>query len=343
MKLWKTALALALAGVLALALTGCSMLYARPNDVDLFDKDGMEAGDLWDRPVWEENDPLPSQDGGGDDPEEEISSGDDSAAAWDDGDREEQTAEDDRHTAGSGSGSSGHSAQQDWGTVYSDTLQVVIASGISAPYVIRDSSRGVVGDYSGITIEVAAELARRMGLELELREIFIGDILPVMQTGMYDMTLGSLSYTPERDTFLDFTQPYAENVQVVLVDSGGGISLDGLEAGGLTVGVQEDTLGRSALSGLDVTIESYDLASQAVEALLAGEVDAVVLDQAPARTLADMNSGVTILPDPLVEEEFSAAVAEGNDRLREGIETVLAEMRADGTLNEIVERYINAR
>ena len=131
MKLWKTALALVLAGVLALALTGCSMLYARPNDVDLFDKDGMEAGDLWDRPVREENDPLPSQDGGGDDPEEEISSGDDSAAAWDDGDREEQTAEDDRHTAGSGS--SGHSAQQDWGTVYSDTLQVVIASGISAP------------------------------------------------------------------------------------------------------------------------------------------------------------------------------------------------------------------
>ena len=342
MKLWKTALALALAGVLALALTGCSMLYARPNDVDLFDKDGMEAGDLWDRPVWEENDPLPSQDGGEEEEPAETASGD-SSAAWDDGDREEEPAETARPSGGSGSGSSGHSAQQDWGTVYSDTLQVVIASGISAPYVIRDSSRGVVGDYSGITIEVAAELARRMGLELELREIFIGDILPLMQTGMYDMTLGSLSYTPERDTFLDFTQPYAENVQVVLVHSGGGISLDGLEAGGLTVGVQEDTLGRSALSGLDVTIESYDLASQAVEALLAGEVDAVVLDQAPARTLADMNSGVTILPDPLVEEEFSAAVAEGNNRLREGIETVLAEMRADGTLNEIVERYINAR
>ena len=73
MKLWKTALALALAGVLALALTGCSMLYARPNDVDLFDKDGMEAGDLWDRPVWEENDPLPSQDGGGDAPDDRSS------------------------------------------------------------------------------------------------------------------------------------------------------------------------------------------------------------------------------------------------------------------------------
>lgn len=340
MKLWKTALALALAGVLALALTGCSMLYARPNDVDLFDKDGMEAGDLWDRPVWEENDPLPSQDGGGDDPEEEISSGDDSAAAWDDGDREEQTAEDDRHTAGSGS--SVQSPAEDWGTVEPGVLRVATEC-ILPPYEMVDPDRGVVGDYAGIEIEIAAELARRMGLELELVDTQF-DMLPTMvQAGECDLILATMQYSPSRDQILDFTQPYAENVQVVLVDSGGGISLDGLEAGGLTVGVQEDTLGRSALSGLDVTIESYDRASQAVEALLAGEVDAVVLDQAPARTLADMNSGVTILPDPLVEEEFSAAVAEGNNRLREGIETVLAEMRADGTLNEIVERYINAR
>ena len=342
MKLWKTALALAFAGVLALALTGCSMLYTRPNDVDLFDKDGMEAGDLWDRPVWEENDPLPSQDGGGDDPEEEISSGDDSAAAWDDGDREEEPAETARPSGGSGSGSSSHVSQQDWGTVEPGVLRVATEC-ILPPYEMVDPARGVVGDYAGIEIEIAAELARRMGLELELVDTQF-DILPTMvQAGECDLILATMQYSPSRDQILDFTQPYAENVQVVLVRSGGGISLDGLEAGGLTVGVQEDTLGRSALSGLDVTIESYDRASQAVEALLAGEVDAVVLDQAPARTLADMNSGVTILPDPLVEEEFSAAVAEGNDRLREGIETVLAEMRADGTLNEIVERYINAR
>lgn len=339
MKRWKTALALALAGVLALALTGCSMLYARPNDVDLFDKDGMEAGDLWDRPVWEENDPLPSQDGGEEEEPAETASGD-SSAAWDDGDREEEPAEDDRHTAGSGS--SVQSPAEDWGTVEPGVLRVATEC-ILPPYEMVDPARGVVGDYAGIEIEIAAELARRMGLELELVDTQF-DILPTMvQAGECDLILATMQYSPSRDQILDFTQPYAENVQVVLVDSGGGISLDGLEAGGLTVGVQEDTLGRSALSGLDVTIESYDLASQAVEALLAGEVDAVVLDQAPARTLADMNSGVTILPDPLVEEEFSAAVAEGNNRLREGIETVLAEMRADGTLNEIVERYINAR
>ena len=89
-------------------------------------------------------------------------------------------------------------------------------------------------------------------------------------------------------------------------------------------------------------MNGYDSGALAVQALLNGQIDAVIIDEAPAKEYVAANEGLTILPGNWVEEQYCAAVDEGNEALLNAINNALVEMIEDGTVQEILDKYITA-
>ncbi len=218
------------------------------------------------------------------------------------------------------------------------------------PYEMVADGDGVNGSgYEGIDIEIAYALADKLGLELVIDDMDFDAALLAVQNNSADMMLAGLSYSEERDEVVDFSDPYATGVQVVIVKEGSDVTLDNL--GDYMIGTQRGTTGYLYASdtpenggyGEDHVI-GYDSGVTAVQELINGTIDAVIIDNAPAQEYVSANAdaGLTILDGAWVEEDYCLAVDEGNTALLNVLNTALNELKSDGTLDEIVAKYINA-
>ena len=218
------------------------------------------------------------------------------------------------------------------------------------PYEMVADGEGVNGSgFEGIDVEIAYALADKLGLELVIDDMDFDAALLAVQNNSADMMLAGLSYSEERDEVVDFSDPYATGVQVVIVKEGSDVTLDNL--GDYMIGTQRGTTGYLYASdtpenggyGEDHVI-GYDSGVTAVQELINGTIDAVIIDQQPAEAYvaANPDAGLTILPGNWVEEDYCLAVDEGNTALLNALNTALNELKSDGTLDEIVAKYINA-
>ncbi len=206
------------------------------------------------------------------------------------------------------------------------------------PYEYHEGSAIV-----GIDAEIAAAIAEKMGCELQIEDIAFDSIIPEVSSGKADMGMAGMTVTEDRKTNVDFSDTYAIARQVVIVKADGGItSLEDLE--GLTIGVQQGTTGDIYASEEfgDDHIERYAKGMEAVQALTQGKVDAVIIDNEPARVFVNENEGLVILDEAYADEEYAIAVKKGNTELLNQINAALAELKADGTLDAIVAKYISA-
>ena len=157
------------------------------------------------------------------------------------------------------------------------------------------------------------------------------------------MGMAGMTVTEERMQNVDFSTTYAIARQVVIVADGSGItSLDDLE--GKTIGVQQGTTGDTYATDEfgDDHIERYAKGMEAVQALVQGKIDAVIIDNEPAKVFVSENTGLVILDEAYADEEYAIAVKKGNTVLLEQINKALDELKADGTLDAIVAKYISA-
>ena len=203
-------------------------------------------------------------------------------------------------------------------------------------------------NFEGIDIELAQAIADKLGLELVIDDMDFDSALMAVQEGRSDIVLAGLSYNDEREEVMDFTTKYATGIQVVIVKEGSDVTMDNLGDGKL-IGTQRGTTGYMYASDTpenggygEENVLAYDNGATAVQALLNGQVDAVIIDQAPAESYVAANEGLTILPGNWVEEDYCIAVDEGNAGLLEAVQTALSELQADGTLDTIVAKYISA-
>lgn len=217
------------------------------------------------------------------------------------------------------------------------------------PYEMVADDEGVAGTgYEGIDVEIAAAVAEKLGLELQIDDMEFTSALLAVQNNSADMIFGALSYREDRDEVMDFTDPYATGVQVVIVPEDSDItSLDDLN--GKLIGTQAGTTGYTYASAPpeengfgEENVRAYDNGATAVQALLGGQIDAVIIDDGPARQYVAANDGLTILDTPWVEEDYCAAVDEGNSALLYAINTALNELIDDGTVQSIQDKYISA-
>lgn len=217
------------------------------------------------------------------------------------------------------------------------------------PYEMVADGEGVYQGFDGIDVEIAVALANKLGLELVIDDMDFDAAQMAVQNNAADVMLAGLSYDKERDEVMDFSVSYATGVQSVIVKEGSGVTMDNL--GEYMIGTQRGTTGYIYASapveedgyGEDHVI-AYDNGATAVQELINGTIDAVIIDNAPAQEFVAANSdaGLTILDGAWLEEAYCAAVDEGNTVLLDAINTALNELIEDGTIQTIIDKYITA-
>ena len=207
------------------------------------------------------------------------------------------------------------------------------------PYEMTTDS----GDFEGIDIDVAAAIAEKLGLELQVDDMDFDAALLAAQSGKSDMVMAGVTVTDERQKVMDFSDTYAEGIQSIIVPEDSDIaSADDLA--GKIIGTQRGTTGYIYCTDDfgDENVMAYDNGLTAVQALNNGQVDAVVIDNAPAKEFVAANPGLKILDTAYAQEDYAIGVAKGNTELLNAINGALEELQADGTLQSIVDKYIKA-
>ena len=162
----------------------------------------------------------------------------------------------------------------------------------------------------GIDAEIAGAVAEKLGLELKIEDMEFDSIITAVQTGKADIGFAGMTVTEERLKNIDFSESYAQGVQVVIVKEDSDIAtLDDLKD--KQIGVQ-------------------------------GKVDAVIFDNEPAKSYVDANEGLKILDTKYVTEDYAACIAKENTGLTKAVNEALAELEKDGTLKGILDKYITA-
>lgn len=264
-----------------------------------------------------------------------------------------------------------------------DTNVLVMATNAAFPPYEYKEGEG----YAGIDIEIAQEIAKKLNKELKIADIDFGAIIDGVQTGKYDFGMAGLTVTDERKEQVNFTKSYATGVQVIIVRADSPIqSLEDFYASfdeegnptalaedntdlfgsdGIKIGVQQDTTGdiycsddytKWGFNTLDAEgntkidrVVRYKTGADAVEALKTGKVDAVIIDNEPAKSFVeantDKNSGecpIKILESgEYVVEEYAICVSKGNTELLKQIDEALEQLKANGTIDRIIAKYIN--
>ena len=207
------------------------------------------------------------------------------------------------------------------------------------PYEMTTDS----GEFEGIDIETAQAIADKLGLELQIDDMDFDAALLAVQQGKADMVMAGVTVTDERQNVMDFTDSYATGIQSIIVKEDSDIaSVDDLA--GKKIGTQRGTTGYLYCSDDfgDENVVAYDNGLTAVQMLNNGQVDCVVIDNAPAKEFIAANPGLKLLDTAYVEESYAIGVGKGNTELKDAINTALEELKANGTLQAIVDKYITA-
>lgn len=195
----------------------------------------------------------------------------------------------------------------------------------------------------GIDAEIAAAVAEKLGLQLVIEDMEFDSIITAVQTGKADMGLAGMTVTEDRLQNVNFSDTYATGIQSVIVKEDSDIaSLDDLA--GKMIGVQLGTTGDIYASGDygEDHVDKYNKGNDAVMALLSGKVDAVIIDNEPAKSYVAANEGLKILDTEYAIEDYAAAINKDNTALLDAINGALKELTEDGTLASIVSKYIPA-
>ena len=195
----------------------------------------------------------------------------------------------------------------------------------------------------GIDAEICQAIADKLGLKLEIQDMDFSSLVAAVQSGKIDISAAGMTVTEDRLKNVDFTDSYSTGVQVVIVPEDSDIqSVDDME--GKLIGVQDATTGHIYCSDDfgDENVIPYNNGAMAVQALKDGKVDCVVIDQQPAKSFVEANEGLKILDTEYVTEDYAIAVAKDNTALKDAINAALKELKDDGTVQSILDKYIKA-
>ncbi len=227
-----------------------------------------------------------------------------------------------------------------------DSKLVMATNAAFPPYEYMEGD-----EFKGIDIELAEKLAEKLGKELVIENVEFGSIVTGVQTGKYDVGIAGMTVTDERKEKVNFSESYATGIQVVIVKEDSAIkTLDDLGGADVMIGVQQDTTGHIYAADTvenggygEDHVNAYLSGADAVNALVSDKVDAVIIDNEPAKSFVAANKGLKILDAEWAVEDYAIAINKEDTKLLEDINKAIAEMKADGTLKSIIETYIPAK
>lgn len=212
------------------------------------------------------------------------------------------------------------------------TLRVAIAADREPMCFVLD------GEYKGLDCELIERIAAELGMTVEYQNMPFGSLVAALASGKADVIISNMTATDERRQSVDFTQAYFANPQVLVSRKGeADAAADFATAryGIISVTIQN----RLQKTYPNASFFMYPAAADAFLALETGKVDYCVASRASAQYMGMLDPGIVIVQDHVLDEACSIAVAKSNQELRDALDEALAELAADGTLDEIVSRW----
>lgn len=192
----------------------------------------------------------------------------------------------------------------------------------------------------GFDVDISEAIASTAGKELVIENMAFDSLIPALQAGKVDFVAAGLTVTEERKQHVDFSEPYFVSTQVIIKLA------DNTEINGpddlvnKKIGVQIGTTGEMLAKDIEGTdVQSFNAGYAAVMDLINGKVDAVVIDQEPAKRLIANNEGIVILDEALSHEEYAIAVPKGNEELLKAVNDTLKTIKENGTYDELYNQY----
>ena len=222
-----------------------------------------------------------------------------------------------------------------------DANATVIKMGTNAAFPPYEFKEGEA--FKGIDVDIATEIAKELGAELEVVDMEFDSIITSVQQGEVDFGMAGMTVTDERKLEVNFTSSYATGVQVVIVPEDSEIAdLDGLKDKkiGTQLGTTGDIYSKDDYG--EENVVSYSKGADAIIALKGGDVDAVIIDNEPAKAFVAENEGLKILETEYAIEDYAIAVKKENTELLDKINAALEKLTADGTIDKIIANYISA-
>lgn len=229
----------------------------------------------------------------------------------------------------------------------------VLTMGTHATFPPYESYDGE--DIIGIDADLAAAIADKLGLKLKIVDMDFGSLIGAVETGKVDMCMAGMTANPERAKNVNFSKSYATGIQTVIVAENSDINtvedlyamLDADED--LLVGTQEATTGylyatKSVEDGGfgEEHVVGFQAGAGAVQALMLGKIDCVIIDNEPAKEFVAANRDLRLLDTEYVSEDYAIALPKDNPELEEAVNQALTELLEDGTVQEVLNKYINA-
>lgn len=202
-------------------------------------------------------------------------------------------------------------------------------------------------EITGIDVDISKKVAEKLGVELKINDVAFDSLIPELTSGKADFVAAGMTANDERRKNVDFSDNYFDAGQAIIVKKDSTIKA-AQDLNGKKVGVQTGTTGDIYCTNEDGTsavkvgsVERYNKGMDAVSDLIAGRLDAVVIDNFPADKFVSKNSDQLVkLNEMLTEEQYAIAVKKGNTELADQINQVLKEMKDSGELQKVLDKYL---
>ena len=194
----------------------------------------------------------------------------------------------------------------------------------------------------GIDVEIAQAIGEKLGMEVTVEDMEFDALIPALASNKVDIVAAGMTVTPERQESVNFTDTYATAAQVIIVKQGSDIA-SSEDLNGKILGVQMGTTGDSLASEIEgAQVERFNKYFEAIQSVLQGKIDAVIIDSAPAKAFAEKDENLVILDEALSSEDYAMAINKDNTELLDKVNAAIAELDEEGTLDENVNKYIPA-
>lgn len=200
------------------------------------------------------------------------------------------------------------------------------------------------GNFAGMDIDIAKEIALDLGAEIEFRNLAWEGIFDTLQDGKVDMLISSITITPERAQTMDFSDPYFNAGQVVVATADKVQVIKGVEdLSGKKVGVQGGTTSEVEAKkytdpSLVKTFANYDLARSA---LLNKVIDAIIIDYPAAVGMVGEEATLKLIGEPFTQEFYGVAVKKGEEQLLGEINKTIRRLKEEGKLRELEQKWLS--
>lgn len=204
------------------------------------------------------------------------------------------------------------------------------------PMEFRDNKNQV----KGFDVDMATEIGKKLGVKTQIVSTDFNGIILALKSGKFDAIISGMSITDERKKQIDFSEPYVMSGQIIVAKSSNAAINKSADLKGKTVGVELGTTGEKSagkLSGLK-EVKKYDKATEALQDLLTGRLDAVIIDEPVGRyyvSSQDKKGQYKVLNEKLTSEPMGIGFKKGDKEFEAAVQKAVNDLKKDGTLSKL--------